>query len=438
MGINDKVNKRNRGGFFLNIEKIRINLGNGINLNIIKDNKFKSNLLTYYFVRELNRRDSTRNTLLTSVLKRGNRELENTLELEKKLEEMYGANLSIGISKRGERQVLRFGMEWVKDEFVKEDGLNKKAIDLLRSIIYDPKLKGESFDENIIIQEKEILKRKIENKINDKRSYGINRCIEEMCKSEKFSIYPLGYVEDLDNIDGKNLYEHYKKVIGESPIEIFFIGEINDEDLEYLKNINKVQRQNINYPEKDLILSGIQEKKYIKEEMEINQGKLVLGLRTGIEYTNPLYYSMIMANEILGGGPNSKLFKNVREKESLAYYISSSIFKYKALMLIDSGIEIKSYDKTLEIINKEIENFKKGDFTQEDIDIAREGIKTSLRLMGDNIFSISEFLFNQELSGEKNNVNQIIQEYDRVDRDKIIEAINMLELDTIYFLKDRG
>lgn len=244
----------------MNIQRSRVNLGNGINLNIIKSDKFKSNLLTYYFIRELNREDSSKNTLLSSVLKRGNRELENTLELEKKLEDMYGANLSIGISKRGERQVLRFGMEWVKDGFVKEEGLNKKAIDLLRSIIYDPKIHEDGFDQNVVKQEKEILKRKIENKINDKRSYGINRCIEEMCKSEKFSVYPLGYVEDLDSIDEKNLYSYYKKLIGESPVEIFFIGEIESEDLEYLKNINKSERDKIFYPEEDLILRGIKEK----------------------------------------------------------------------------------------------------------------------------------------------------------------------------------
>ena len=421
----------------MNIQRSRVNLGNGINLNIIKSDKFKSNLLTYYFIRELNREDSSKNTLLSSVLKRGNRELENTLELEKKLEDMYGANLSIGISKRGERQVLRFGMEWVKDGFVKEEGLNKKAIDLLRSIIYDPKIHEDGFDQNVVKQEKEILKRKIENKINDKRSYGINRCIEEMCKSEKFSVYPLGYVEDLDSIDEKNLYSYYKKLIGESPVEIFFIGEIESEDLEYLKNINKSERDKIFYPEEDLILRGIKEKKYIKEEMDISQGKLVLGFRTGIKYTDPLYYSMIVANEILGGGPNSKLFKNVRERESLAYYISSSIFKYKSLMLVDSGIEVDSYEKTLEIINKEIESFKSGNFTQEDIEIAREGIKTSLKLMGDNIFSISEFLFNQELSGEKYSVDEIIENYNKVDRDMVVEAINKLELDTIYFLKNR-
>ena len=421
----------------MNIDRVKINLGNGINLNIIKNNKFKSNLLSYYFIRELNREDSTRNTLLSSVLKRGSRELESSLELEKKLEEMYGANLSIGISKRGERQVLRFGMEWVKDGFVKEEGLNKKAIDLLRSIIYDPKVDEEGFDPNIVKQEKEVLKRKIENKINDKRSYGINRCIEEMCKSEKFSVYPLGYVEDLENIDENNLYDHYKKIVEESPIEIFFIGEIEDEDIEYLKNINKSKRNSIIYPENDLILKGIQDRKYIKEEMDISQGKLVLGFRTGIEYTDSLYHSMIVANEILGGGPNSKLFKNVREKESLAYYISSSIFKYKAIMLIDSGIEVESYEKTLDIISQEIESFKKGNFSQEDIDIAKEGIKTSLKLMGDSIFSISEFLFNQELSKEKYMVDEIISKYNEVNRNTILEAINKLELDTIYFLKNK-
>src|SRR5699024_6052810 len=212
-----------QGGYAMVLNNERINIDKGINLNIIKTDKFKSNLISVYLIRPLVREEATKNALLPSVLRRGTKEYTNSLEIERKLENMYGSNLGVGISKKGERHILRFSIEGPKRNYVKDEKQNVELIKMIRSIIYQPYLEEEAFSESYLKQEKENLKRKIEGRINDKRNYAIERCIEEMCKNEKFSIYELGYVEDLESIDNVNLYKHYLEVLETSEIEIFAV-----------------------------------------------------------------------------------------------------------------------------------------------------------------------------------------------------------------------
>lgn len=420
----------------MSLKSERINIGNGINLNLIKTDKFKSNLLSYYFMRPLSKEEVTKNALLPLVLKRGTKEYDTNLKIQKKLEEMYGSSLSIAINKRGEKQVLRFTVENVNGDYVNDDKYIYDVVDLLKSIIYNPALDKGYFKKDYVDQEKENLKRRIEGRINDKRSYALDRCIEEMCKNEKFSIYPLGTIDDLEEIDENILYEYYQNIIETSPIEIFYVGEYDDKLIDYIKNTEKVDRENIIDIPREVINSGAMTKNMVYEDLDVNQGKLVLGFRTGIPYEDKLYNGLIVASDILGGGPNSKLFRNVREKESLAYYVSSSVFKYKSIMLIDGGIEFENFEKTIDIIKEQLDEVKKGAFTDEDIEISKKSIKSSTESIKDSIFLISEFFFSQGLSNDHRSLDEILRDIDSVTKDEIIEATDKIALDTIYFMRN--
>lgn len=413
----------------------RIQLGNGIYLNLIQTDKFKSNLLSYYLIRPLDREEVTKNALLPSVLKRGNMRFNTNLEIEKELEQMYGANLSMAINKRGERHVLRFTMEWANGDYFGDSDFNLNAINMLRDIIYNPYIENESFKKEYVDGEKENLKNKIQAKINDKRSYAINRCLEEMCKYEKFSLYSLGYVEDLDKIDEKTLYEHYQTVLATSTIEIFYVGSYDDKLMNYLVESNKVERDTITIVPREPISFKIKTKNMVVERFDVNQGKLVLGFRTGIPFEDKLYNGLLIASDILGGGPNSKLFKHVREEHSLAYYISTSTLKYKSIVLIDAGIEFENYDKTVEIIKAQLADLKAGIFEEDDIDISKKSIKTSTESIKDSLFLMAEFGFSQIVAGDNRSLEEVLEDFEKVSKEQISEAANQLVLDTIYFMK---
>ncbi|MBC8588508.1 EF-P 5-aminopentanol modification-associated protein YfmF [Paratissierella segnis] len=416
----------------LKVDKIK--LGNGINLNLIYTDKFKSNLLSYYIVRPLNREDVTKNALLPLVLKRGNQKLNTTLEVEQKLDELYGSNLSLTVNKRGEKHVIRFTLEWADGSYFNDDSYNLKTIDLLNDIVFNPYLENDSFSKEYVRQEKENLKDRIEGKINSKRSYAVDRCIEEMCKSEAFSLYSFGYVEDLPSIDEKNLYEHYKNVINNSPIEIIYVGKYDEKLISHIKESNKMNRQNIIYLSREKIDYDIEEVNVVRERLDVNQGKLVLGYRTGIPFEENLYNGLLIASDILGGGPNSKLFRHVREENSLAYYIGSMVIKYKSILLIDGGIEFENYDKTTKIINEQIEKMRNGDFSDDDIEISKKAIKASTESIKDSTYLISEFFFSQQLSNDFRSLEEVLNDIDNVNREDIIEASRHIALDTIYFM----
>ena len=257
-----------------------------------------------------------------------------------------------------------------------------------------------------------------------------------MCVNEKFSIYPLGYIEDLASIDNKILYEHYNKLLDKAPIEIFYVGEYDNGLIDYLIDSFRIEREDVLKLERESITSNVQTKNMIHEDMDINQGKLVLGYRTGIPYDSSLYNGLLVGSDILGGGPNSKLFRNVREAESLAYYIGSKVYKYKSLMIIDGGIDSHNLEKTIEIIRFEIDNMKKGIFTQEDIDVSKKSIKASMESIKDSIFLISEFFFSRELSKDGRILEEALNDIERVTKEDIIESSNKINLDTIYFLRN--
>lgn len=419
----------------MKLQSINKELRNGINLNIIETDMFKSNLISFYFVRPLLTEEATMNALLPLVLKRGTKKYENNLKIQRKLEEMYGADLGVSVSKRGERQVVKFTIEWIDDSFVRDKDYVYEVIDMIREIIYNPVLEGDAFKKEYVAQEKENLRRRIEGKINNKRGYAIDRCIEEMCKNERYSVSGLGSLEELADIDERKLYRHYREFVESSPMEIVYVGRKNKRIIEYMEERLDIHRSSLVEIPRESIDYEYTTKNMIHEELDVNQGKLVLGYRSNVAFEDKLYPGLVMTSELLGGNTNSKLFKNVREKESLAYYAASTLIKYKSILIVDSGIEFESYDKALKIIIEQLEEIKKGKFTDEDIDISKKSIISSYKSVYDNIHLISEFFFGKTLSRDERTIDQMMDDILRVTRDDIVKASNTISLDTIYFMK---
>ncbi len=407
-------------------------------MNLINTDKFKTNLVSIYIVRPLLREEATKNALLPLVLRRGSERYRTSLNIQKELDKLYGGNLNVSVTKKGERQIIRFAIEIVNSKFIKEDSLFDKSLKILNEIINNPLINDGKFDDKYVEQEKRNLVDRIKSRINDKKSYAVDRCIEEMCKNENYSIYKFGFIEDIKDIDSESLFTHYKKIIETSPIEINIVGNIpKDYALKAAEKYLSFQRQEIINIPRENVLKDIQTKNRIYEEMEVNQGKLTIGFRTNIPYEDDLYEGIILASNLLGGGTNSKLFKNVREKESLAYYIYAKTYKLKSLMIIASGIEFENFDKTLDIIKKQVEELKEGTFTDEDIKHSKNAIVTSIRSMIDSNYSLSEFYFTQILTNESKSINEMIDKIRGVTKENIIKAAQKISLDTIYFLKNK-
>ncbi|EOD01249.1 EF-P 5-aminopentanol modification-associated protein YfmF [Caldisalinibacter kiritimatiensis] len=422
----------------MSISSMLEKLEEGLYLNVIHTNKFKTNLVNVYILRPLNREEVTKNALIPLILRRGTKEYKTSLDIQKRLEELYGSNLSINVNKKGERQIIRFTIEGPDSDIVASDNLLKDQLKMLYNIITNPLLEKELFSVKYVEQEKKNLKKKIEGRVNNKKQYALDRCIEEMCKNENYRLYKYGYTEDIEKITNSDLYKHYKEILKTSPIFISVVGNVMKEDIvEQIKNIFKFRRDNIiEIPREDVIKAVVEVNK-VFDEMDVNQGKLTLGYRTNVPYEDELYESLLLASNILGGGPNSKLFENVREKESLAYYVYSKSYKFKSIMLIASGIEFQNYDKALDIIRKQVEDMKKGKFEQGHIENSKSSLITAIKSMTDNNFSLAEFYLSQFITNDNRSINQIINNLKVISKDNVVEAAKKLSLDTIYFLKKK-
>ena len=414
-----------------------INLGKGINLTLIPEEKFKSNLVSIYIQRILDRDEVTMNALLPSIIKSGSEKYPSAREMSYHQDDLYGVSIGADSSKRGESQVITFKIISTDEEYLDEQ-IFKKVVKYLDEVVNHPLVIDGGFKEEYVAIEKENLKNRIESIINDKGRYAVERAREEMFKNEKYGISDLGYLEDIDKITAKGLYEHYVNIMKTSPIDIVVEGNFDeDEIVEIISNGFDFHRENIiEIPRADFI-KKVDEIKVIKEEMDITQVKLVMGYRCNVDYKDEFkYYSLFVGSNVLGGGPHSKLFVNVREKESLCYYIYSSLEKYKTSIFISSGIESENYDKTVELIGEQLKSLKEGKISDEELLNSKSAIISSLKTIKDSLGGSSDFYFSQSMGGTNTTVEKIIEMIEKVTVSDIVEAFKNIELDTIYFLSN--
>ena len=413
----------------------------GIKMHCIKTDKFKTNLIAVFLTTKLNRENVTKNALVSTVLRRGSKNMQTQEEISKQMEEMYGASFDCGLDKTGDNQVLKFYIDVLNDNFLPRtnEDLLESAVKNMLEIVFDPYTENESFKEEYVEQEKNNIQKIIEGKIDNKARYALDRCIEEMYKNQPFGLYKFGYIEDLKDLDGKNLYEYYKKLIDECKIDIFVSGNIDDEiekKISENENIQKLVSREANYVQPMIANKEIKDKENIvTESMEVTQGKLVLGLDVDIDKED-LKYDTLIYNSLLGGTATSKMFQNVREKAHLAYVASSSYLRNKNNIFINCGIDIPNYEKALELIREQIEDMKKGDFTEEEIQNAKKGIIATIKTIEDEQDTEVSYYFGQELSNQKVSVKEYIDKIEKVNKKNIIDIANKITINTIYFLKD--
>ena len=415
---------------------------NGITIHNIVTNKFKTNLYAVFLAVPLSKENVTKEALIAAVLRRGTQNIKSQDLISKKLEEMYGASFDCGIEKTGDNHIMKFYMETINEEFLpQKEKLTKKSLDILLDIIFNPLIENGGFQSEYVESEKNKLKQIIEGKINNKRAYSLERCVEEMFKGEPYGLYKYGYVEDLEKITPQNLYEYYKEFISKCKIDILVSGENNAEEMFELisqnTEVKSLEAREAEYVVDKTIQDKIEQKpeNIVEEKMQVGQGNLVLGLRVNSQKENAKIIASIY-NAILGGGANSKLFQNVREKNSLAYTAGSTFRRQKKVIFIRCGIEIDKYEKALETIKEQIQDIAKGEFTGEDVKNAKNLIISAVKGTTEEQDTEITYYYTQELADNSISIEDYVKELEAVSKQDIVEFAQDIWIDTIYFLRD--
>ena len=439
-----------------------------IKIKRFENNKFKTNEIAVFATIKQTQENATKNALIPAVLRRGSTNYRNQLEISKKLENMYGANFNCGVDKSGDYIILKFFIETINNEYSdSKENLAQEAFNLLTDIVFNPLVENDGFNINYVKQEKDNLAKIINSKKDDKANYAYQRCIEEMFKNNPYGIYKYGSLQDLEKINEKNLYGYYLNLIQNSQIFIYINGknansinvdeninnnfkiafnnnsnEYNENDdlqeknenaeIENNKNKDIEDNKNIEIVDnKNAEIVALQPINIVKEKLDVTQGKLIIGLNAPSENK----YAVTMYNTILGGGANSKLFQNVREKESLAYYASSRYIRRKNAIIIRTGIELANYDKAVKVIKEQLEEMKKGNISDYELASAKTLILASLKLIPESQEDIMAFDFDQDVFNENLTFEQYYKKIENITLKEIIDVANQVKINTIYYLE---
>lgn len=412
----------------------------GIKAHFIETDLFKTNLICVILTTKLERDTVTKNALIPFLLRRGTNNLKTQTEINKKLEEMYGATYDCGIDKIGDNQALKFFVETINDKYtLSKENLLEESLDVLFDIIFNPLMKDGKFNEEYLKIEKENLKKVIESKIDNKAVYALNRCIENMYDNKGFGIYKYGYLEDVDNIDNSSISDSYKNLINNSKIDIYISGNFDENKI---KSFIENKLSNIKPRKEDIVTNNfsteskqkVENVKEIQEEMNITQGKLVIGL----DVLNPgkdIQDAVNVYNAILGGSANSFLFQNVREKAGLAYTARSTYNKMKSNIFINCGIEIPNYEKAVNIIKEQLNNMKDGKFSDDDLENAKRFIIAGIKTIEAEQDTEIVFYIGQEIAKQKIEIKDYISNIEKITREDVIEAAQNIQINTIFFLR---
>ncbi|MBQ9746616.1 MAG: insulinase family protein [Clostridia bacterium] len=407
----------------------------GIALTTVETDKFKFNRIFIDFILPLTREQAAENALFADVLMRGTQKHPGLLHLQKKLSSLYGADIDTYVGTNGEAHVVTIFAKLIKDKYtLGGEEITRGGGELLGEVITEPQKEEGAFLAEYVESEKEKLIDDIAAQINDKDAFALRRAIEIMCEGEAWGISELGTPEDVEKITPASLFSHYEYVLSHAQVEVFAIGEFPGGMAEELVRgiFARIPRGEVpDYSTKIVRTAG--EVKKVCERQELKQGKLVLGFRTGVGGYEQEYDVLRVFNCIFGSGTQSKLFMNVREKLSLCYHCSSRIYS-KGVMMVTSGIEPANYEKARNEILAQLEEIRKGNISDEEMDSAKKRLRNSMLSVGDSPEAIHSWYLNNNIFGLSETPEEVIVGVEAVTKEQVAEIAKKVMLDTEYFL----
>lgn len=406
----------------------------GYKLHTVHTDKFKTNTLVWKMKAPLDSHNLTKRALLPYVLQANSKKYPTTAALRSYLDELYGATFYVDLVKKGEYHCISLAVEIANERFLSNSApLLATGLEFLAEMINHPNVTAESFDEKTVEQEKRSQKARIQSVFDDKMKYSNARLVEEMCKGEPYSLETHGKSAEVDGITGHDLYAYFQQALIEDELDLYVIGDIDPAQVEEIAKTTFSFPSRTPKPVMDYTRAEVQEKTVI-EKQDVKQGKLNIGYRTNITYSDDDYFALQVFNGIFGGFSHSKLFINVREKASLAYYAASRVESHKGLMMVMSGIDHKNLDQAVTIIKEQMKAMQDGDFSEDDITQTKAVITNQLLETLDTARGMVEILYHNVVSGKSVGLEEWLGRIQTVTKEEIMNVAKKIQLDTIYFL----
>lgn len=405
------------------------------NLHFIKTDLFKTITMKVIFHTPIIKEDITKRNILSDILLQSTKEYKTRRDLTIKSEDLYAADIYTANQRVGNYIMTSFILQTLNDKYTEENNF-EESIKFLHEIIFNPDVEEERFKEDKLELVKSNATLALNSIKEDAANYSLIRMSEAYDKTSPISYRMTGYLEDLDKITEENLYEYYERMLDNDYVDIFILGDINEKELlpiikKYFK-FKKVKKRKASYylPNK----KPRKRRLFAKETTKNSQSKLAIACPISKMTDYEKNYSLLLANIILGGTGDSKLFKEVREENSLCYTIRSNYNRLDNLMVINAGIDNVNFDKAIELITKNVQDMKKGKFTDSDINVAKEFYKTSAESLMESPSRIINEVLTEEILGVEP-LSERVRKIEKVTKRDIIRACKKINMDTVFLLE---
>ena len=409
---------------------------NGYQLHLISSKKFKDITISVRFKGRFTRETVTSRSVLGFLMITGTMKYPTQKDLSRTLEDLYGANLSANISSAGKGHIITFKNSCVNQEFLPiNENLLIKQVDLLNELVNHPYIVDNHFDEEMTELKKQEITYRIMADMDDKMGYAFDRMVDYMGRGSVLGLRSTGYIEDMDNINAYTLVETYNDMIQNDDKHVYVVGDIDEsivsifeERLQFPRAVHEPYPTAYIYQNERIHLLDIIEKQ------DIVQSKLVMGYKANCCTLSKNTAAMSVFSNLLGGYSQSRLFQVVREKNSLCYFIHSSYDPMNGIMTIAAGIDMDNYDKTKELIGKQIKDLQVGHITDEELSMVKTMLINALSKVDDDPDSIISFNWRRDIINSQDTIEDKQNAIKNVTKEEVIRCAQSIELDTIYFL----
>lgn len=412
-----------------------IQLEEGVHLHVIPTKKYKTVRFVLKFRAPIDAETITKRALLSSILETNSKKYPTQTQLRSELANLYGASFGLSVTKKGTQHIFTAGMNLVNEKYLSgEPAVLMNGIALLKEILLNPNAADGKFDEATFQREKENLFDYYESIFDDKQAYASLALQALYFENEDQKMPSIGTAEELEKITVTSLYTYYQQLIKEDTIDIYVLGDVDALEM-------KAAFADFNFTPRKKATGSIYYKETLRnnsksevEKQEITQAKYNLAYETNGYYLEKDYFALQVFNGLFGGYPHSKLFMNVREKESLAYYASSSLDTFRGMMTVQTGIESSKVQQVSEIIALQLAEMQEGNFSEEAMNQTKEMLKNQILQSEDNSGALIERMYIYDVVDKKLSVEEWQNAVDAVKKEEIIAVANQVHLKATFFL----
>lgn len=417
-----------------------IQIKEGVRLHIFPTQKFKTVHIRFFFKEALELEALSSRSLLSNIMDISTKKYPTQKKLGEALSDLYGAYFNTAASRLGQANVFEFNFVFPNNKFLPAgEDMREKNLDLIEEVLFNPVAEKEAFEEKIFNREKENLLEEYDSISDNKQLFAALRLNQLYYSEPVYQIPSIGRRREIEAITPQSLYDSYQRMIEDNQVDILVMGDVSEEEI--LADIQKLpfddrsdKVQEILYvPEhkEDLVVSS--------DIQDVQQAKFNLAYKTNIYYLQEDYFPGIVFNGLFGGFPHSKLFMNVREKESLAYYASSSLASMTGKLTVQTGIDAATKNKTNRIIQDQLKALQDGDFTDDDFHQTIMGLTNNRYQSEDSPGAYLKRAYHDILvQSELMSLDQWLDRLEEVSREEVIRVAQETQLKATYLLQGAG